>query len=221
MSSDDHLQRLLYDGPTRGENSLDGWDLRVEEGASPQLARMVSIHESFHGQLNDSTAMGTLLHGLAWVVRNRPEDDALRGRLHGPVSRCRQLHEAYATWLSLLVVAEGRPDTGLLGGDPRYLGWFERADGLTGDLRGGYLRYHAVAAGLRATMQGRELHVALERGLHRLSLSELPAASAPDALIRQLCASRRSVVASRSSRRQARTISSSARESWSARPSSL
>ena len=187
---DDHLWRLLFDGEARGESSLDGWELRLPSSTDPRTARMVSMHELFHGQLNDSSAMGTLLHGLAWVLRSRPDDPSLQALLRGLVGRCRHVHEAWATWASLSLVGEGAPAVELLAGNPRYLAWFDRADALAGSLRGGYLRYHAVAAGLRATMQGIELQVALDRGLDRLRLSDLPAAHAPDALLRQLLARR-------------------------------
>lgn len=182
----DDLSRLLFEGDARGENSLDGWELRVAPGTDPRVARMVSLHETFHGQLNDSSAMGTLLHGLAWVVRNRPDAPHLEALLRGLVGRCRNVHETYATWLSLLVVGQGQPATELLAGNALYSSWFRRGEQLAGELRGGYLRYHAVSAGLRACMQGEEIRTVLDRGLDQVRLADLPAARAPDALFRHL-----------------------------------
>lgn len=184
----DDLDALLFEGAARGESTLDGWELRLPGGTDARVARMVSLHETFHGQLNDTSAMGTLLHGLAWVVRNRKDDVALRTLLEGLIGRCRHLHEAYATWLSLHVVGRGQPPLELLDGNERYLAWFARANAVASGLHGPYLRYHAVAAALRACMQGPDLAIALDRGLDRLRLADLPAAAAPDALFRQLAA---------------------------------
>lgn len=161
----DHLTRLLFDGEARGEHRFEGWDLEVGPNTAPRYARMVGIHESLHAQLNDSTAYGSLLHALAWVVRNRPEDPRWGRRLRALVARCRQVHESYATYLSLLVVGEGQPATDLLAGNALYEGYLQVASDLTGSLRGAYLRYHAVAASLRACMQGNLPAVVLERGL--------------------------------------------------------
>jgi S1-C subfamily serine protease len=106
--------------------SFDRWSASRRSGAADSPgSRLVTMHEALHVVLNETTAFGAML--LACQVLDRTEGAAYRAHLLRLVSYCRRVHEAYATFLSLGLVAG---DQSYLPGDSRYQRWYRDASDL-------------------------------------------------------------------------------------------
>ena len=55
------------------------WSVQMGANATDRLSQVVSIHEFFHNELNNTTVYGTLLQGYAFLSRlSHPERRALK-----------------------------------------------------------------------------------------------------------------------------------------------
>jgi len=70
---DDHLDVLIFAGGAEAIDSgqyADGqWEVSTVGKATNAAARMVTLHEIMHAELNDSTAWGSLFHAYAALAR--------------------------------------------------------------------------------------------------------------------------------------------------------
>jgi hypothetical protein len=131
IADDDHLLGPLLRGESAGGsgayNSYDLWSTSLRRGdAGSTGARLVTVHEALHASLNDTTAFGILL--AACAVLARTEDGGYQGALERLVGYCRTVHESFATFTSLWLVADG--DGAFLQGYPRYQRWYKDASDL-------------------------------------------------------------------------------------------
>jgi hypothetical protein len=126
LEDEEHLFGALLHGESSGGsgryNNLDQWSVSLS-GQESVGARLVTVHEALHVVLNDSTATGIRL--AACAVLARAEGDQYVQTLKRLVSQCRGVHEAFATFESLWLVALG--DRSYLQAYPRYLSWYKDA----------------------------------------------------------------------------------------------
>ncbi len=158
-----------------------GWWIDAS-GADAGSVELASAHESNHRQLAASTAFGNLTLVLDELA-DAAGDDNVRQTVVDLVSVSEATHEAFATWAS--VTALGRP-VDALAGHPGYLVHWRAAARLVAGLPSPYLRLHGVHALARACMQGDVARIALDVGLDRLVLADIPRALRPDDRFRHL-----------------------------------
>ncbi|RJO66523.1 MAG: hypothetical protein C4523_12260 [Myxococcales bacterium] len=182
---DDLLLKGRDDQPS-GRNRLFTWDLlTLGESVSDQAA-LVSLHESLHSTLTDTTAYGSLLHVYADLAGRLPEEKIFLRTFRALLDRCRITHESYATYLSMMIMGQGKPDTGLLENYPDYLRYYRIGEVLGNGFSGSYLRHSAAAAALRLCMQGTAAETALVRGLRDFRLSDIRHRDYPDQRLKAL-----------------------------------
>jgi hypothetical protein len=129
MDSSDLVTALLHsevDSGAGAYNSFDRWSTTLRGDASSDGARLVTVHEALHAALNDTTAFGVLLAVCA--VLGQVAGDEYEAALRRLVGQCRGVHEAFATFQSLWLVAGG--DMSYLSGYPRYQRWYQDASDL-------------------------------------------------------------------------------------------
>jgi hypothetical protein len=61
-------------------------------------ARMITLHEIMHAELNDSTAWGSLFHAYAALARYAPRPGDFREASLDVIGACRRSHEVFATY---------------------------------------------------------------------------------------------------------------------------
>jgi hypothetical protein len=131
-------------------NSFDRWSTSLRGDAGSEGAKLVTVHEALHAALNDTTAFGVLL--AACAALEQAGGGAPEGVLKRLVGQCRGVHEAFATFESLWLVADG--DVSYLSGYPRYQRWYKDASDLVplpDHMRRKEMMLEAAA---RACMQG-------------------------------------------------------------------
>lgn len=159
----------------------DRRDVRLYATASRREQLLVSIHEHLHHELQWSTVWGTLsaMSGLLAEAGVFPE--RLGQVSHAANSAAREVHEVFATTVSVgvLGVEEGRL---LLTGNDAYTGYLERGLELGGPIAAApwQFRESAVQMLLRLLMQPAELADVAERGFGALRLRDLEASARPD-----------------------------------------
>ncbi|MFI6551190.1 hypothetical protein ACIBO9_48975 [Streptomyces prunicolor] len=164
-------------GETRGAyNSHDAWTVHLGESTvTSPAARLVTVHEVQHAALNDCTSYGIALAVYAVLAL---DDDRQRAALQRLVTWCRAVHEAFATYQSLSLVADGDP--ALLAGYPSYQRHYKAAANLAQHTRHRRLQELAVETTARVCMQTPALQRLLEAGLSPESTSEIPRFERPD-----------------------------------------
>ncbi|MGW2520356.1 hypothetical protein ACWC09_25705 [Streptomyces sp. NPDC001617] len=175
-----HLFDSLLHGAARDArgayNSHDAWTLHLgESAATSRAARLVTVHEVQHAALNDCTSYGIALAVYAVLAL---DDDRQRAALKRLVTWCRAVHEAFATYQSLCLVADGDP--GLLTGYPAYQRYHKAAVALTQHTAHQRLRELAVETTARVCMQTPALQRLLEDGLSPEATSGIPRYERPD-----------------------------------------
>ena len=183
------LRALLLEGEaeaSRGAYEPVAWQVVLRDDSRSDRARFVSLHESFHADLNDSTAFGTLLHLVAYLVRSGAET-RYAALLDDLILACRRTHECFATSLALLVMeASGADGQLLLDAYPAYRHHAAVGEELVRAFRGRWLRYHAVTAATRACMQSSVVARIAAVGLGSFTAADLLRLERPDERLRLL-----------------------------------
>lgn len=157
-------------------NSFDRWSISLRSDAGSAGAKLVTVHEALHAALNDTTAFGVLL--AARVALDQAGGGGPDGVLKRLVGQCRGVHEAFATFESLWLAADG--DMSYLSGYPRYQRWYKDASDLVplpDHLRRKEMMLEAAA---RACMQGPVLIRITSGGPLSGSAWACPASERPD-----------------------------------------
>jgi len=150
------LEALLLEGdPTQSEGlyRLDHWAVRLGCDPRSAQAKMATLHEMYHGLLNDSTAYGTLLHVAGLLVRQQPSVPHFASLLRSLLDGARGTHETYATYSSVFVVGHGRCDPTLVDAYPGYPGYLADALEIAGTMPNPVLGFQLVQSVTRAAMQ--------------------------------------------------------------------
>jgi hypothetical protein len=104
---------------------------RIED---PKIERMVSLHESFHHDLNVSTSFGMALTGWAMLgLRDGKREVEWMMQMMAALKEARGVHERFATFLSLTVIMEeyGGQVEHYLDDHGPYLGYYRDLERLT------------------------------------------------------------------------------------------
>ncbi|WNV85335.1 hypothetical protein [Umezawaea sp. Da 62-37] len=171
--ADDHLARLLFDGPVGSGRYTPTAGARVRlTGRDEVLDAIVHLHEVHHCALNDGTAWGVLLHALARVP-GRPLGDFL--------DVARKTHETFATYSSTKTVeAHYGPSHGVLDAYPAYAPLHDGMTALLAGVQGANRKLTVVTALARVCMQSPVLEFAVDRGVDAISLADVRAVDLPD-----------------------------------------
>lgn len=165
--------------------SFDGRDARhLHAYAVPpgEAQLLVSLHEHLHHELQWSTAWGLLSAMSGLLAEGGVDPERL-----APVStfsnrRARNVHEVFATTISVgvLGVQQGQK---LLAGNRRYLRFLAQGLSLGGDSSRWPWQFRESAAQmlLRSLMQPRELLAVADTGFEGLALDRITHIAAPDA----------------------------------------
>lgn len=77
------------------------WSVKLED-PTQTTARIISSHEYWHNDLNNITGYGALLIAYAILSAEKSDkSDFYKKTLGQLVERCKVVHEAYATWMSI------------------------------------------------------------------------------------------------------------------------
>lgn len=125
-----------------------GWRVRDLAATSPEIARLVSIHEGFHKSLDDTSSFGGYLATLA-ALSEGTHDPRWMALLEQGRAASRWTHEVFATTSAILVCL--RP-LGPIDGYPDYDRYVAYASRLVGD-HSAWIAFLAIDAGARACMQ--------------------------------------------------------------------
>lgn len=150
------LRALLLDGDrqvSEGVNRFDHWAVRLECDPRSPRARMATLHEMYHGLLNDSTAYGAVLHVAALLARLAPDDDAVLDRLDALIGGALETHETYATYSAAFVASRGVVDRALIAPYAGYDRYLERALTMAGAMANPVIGFQMVQSMCRAAMQ--------------------------------------------------------------------
>ncbi len=150
------LEALLLEGdPTQSEGlyRFDHWAVRLGCDPRSAQARMATLHEMYHGLLNDSTAYGTLLHVAGLLVREQPSVPHYASLLACLLDGARDTHETYATYSSVFLVGRGRCDPTLVDAYPGYPSYLTNALEIAGTMPNPLLGFQLVQSVTRAAMQ--------------------------------------------------------------------
>ncbi|MFD9735219.1 hypothetical protein [Umezawaea sp. NPDC059074] len=171
--AEDHLARLLFDGPVGSGRYTPTGGARVRlTGRDEVLDAIVYSHEVHHCALNDGTAWGVLLHALARVP-GQPLGDFL--------DVARRTHETFATYSSTKTVeAHFGPSPGVLDAYPAYVPLHDGMTALLAGVEGANRKLTVVTALARACMQSPVLDTVVDRGVDAISLADVRAADLPD-----------------------------------------
>ena len=74
----------------RGRYANGQWEVATAGRATDPAARMVTLHEIMHAELNDCTAWGSLFHAYATLARYAPDPGAFREVSLSVIEACRR-----------------------------------------------------------------------------------------------------------------------------------
>lgn len=175
----------------RAHGAYDHFSWRIYSGprAIALDSTAASLHELFHSELDQSTDFGTALCCVAQVVRacadaDRPSFQRLLTRL---LMVCQTTHEAYATYMSSLLLAEPGPSEPppnvALGAYKRF---WQVGVSLTNGLTSRFLRFHTAMTAVKLAMQAPICERILTLGLDQFSSRDVARVYWPDERLRHL-----------------------------------
>lgn len=149
-------QPLLDGDPRVGEGVYGphtGWAVRLGPQPHSDNARLVSLHESYHGTLNDSTSYGAMLHVASRFFKADPSNENMSAFFNATSKESTETHELYATYASLYVVSKGQPITSLLLPYNDYQEFFQTAINISSTLPNSLMRFLFIQSACRCCMQ--------------------------------------------------------------------
>ncbi|HIO96841.1 MAG TPA: hypothetical protein EYG71_02835 [Leucothrix sp.] len=170
------LYDLLIEGNERPEGKYNHatWEISTKGEVDTDAALVTSVHEAMHDQLNNSTAYGLILIVIAHLVREKAVDNR---HLHNLVNNCRNSHEIFATYTSLLIVSKKKILTDLIKDSyPCYLTFVKQAQFLMPGIEKNHLQYPIINSLIRICFQNPKLPDYLEQD----NLLNIAPADCPD-----------------------------------------
>jgi hypothetical protein len=156
------------------------WDLALAGDTTSVNWQMVSLHEMYHADLDSTTDYGSLLCVYAQLRQTCGESSEAAAVHRGLLFNCRQTHETYATYASMLTIADSGFDDWKSYPIRDYAAYAQIGLGLCRGLKGRFFRFHAALTALRLCMQAPVTDMALDVGLNTFRLRHLPPAQLPD-----------------------------------------
>ena len=176
----DHLYLTHPTGTNSGSYDQIEWSSRIRTAARSPQARIVTVHEMLHSDLNNSTGFGTILIVLADICRKNPENIEYREILKKLVHRCRTVHEVFATTGGFILLDEESVTEELLQFYPDYLRYHQIGLSLCRPFKGFTLRYNSLYSVVRACMHSNAVAHVLQKGFDKFRLTDLRATDCPD-----------------------------------------
>lgn len=159
------------------------WSVDFGTDATHRLAQVLSIHEFFHSELNNTTVYGCLLQSYAYLSRGKSAyKNTFKRILSDLVQQCRQAHEIYATWLSITVFSHHTDDKisqQVLLGNEVYLTYYQLGNDLVNELPSLYLRQQVLTACIRFCFQSQALAQTILSNLTDFTLASVRSAEFP------------------------------------------
>lgn len=148
-------------GARSGSYNQLQWSIRPGNDYTNLEARIISIHEFLHNELNNITGYGFLLQAYAYLSREKcGKQEFYQDLLCDLVGNCREAHEAYATWTGFTVFKRSDDDdieTRILEGNHEYLAYYNKADCLARGFESLFIKQQVVSAGIRFCFQGKKI----------------------------------------------------------------
>lgn len=188
----DDLEGLFFDtDKTKGQYMFSSWEVQPGKGSDSENRRMVSLHESHHAALNDQTAFGGLMHCIHYLGINGHQQEQHTKTLIALVNSCRTIHECYATYISLLFVANTLDKylpqrERLLEGYDTYVDYYQAMAQICLPFQGAFLQFHACSSVARICMQSRSIETFLDVGPDQFTFGDIRAKDQPDERFRIL-----------------------------------
>lgn len=175
---------LLIDGheeSASGKYNHFDWTLRVKGDTGDWTAKIASIHETCHADLNHSTAFGLLLVSLSYLAREEGTETQFNQTLRALTESCRNTHEIYATFISLVVAKDLKITVKEFEKTfPLYETYLVQADDLLVGINSRFVRMHALAGLIKLCFQTPIIVSILEGGLSNFSVGKFRAQEYPD-----------------------------------------
>lgn len=176
LHSDDNLYKLLTSSESRPEGAYNHatWDIQTRGEVDSDAALITSVHEAMHDHLNNSTAYGLLLIVTAHLAREEVIDNSKLVQL---VNACRNAHEIFATYSSLLIVSQETILFDVIQQDyPAYSKYVHLAQFLLQGVDKNHLQYPIINSLIRVCFQ----NPALVQHLQQETLFTLKPEDSPD-----------------------------------------
>lgn len=190
MFKDDDLLKLLFESNTaQGIFNQLNWDSQLESDYTSTQSELISLHESYHNELNNASIYGVLLQFYAFLGRSNEQCQTI---LKGLVKNCRISHEVYATcmscWLMNQVAKRKVEETEKLIIDlPQYIFYLRLGNHLTRDFSGAFLKEQALSAIIYFVFnRGNIMDKVLFNRIKGFKTNTLRSASYPDAILERI-----------------------------------
>lgn len=164
MFKNQDLYQLLFnpdqDAPS-GSFDHRTWNTYSGIESESTLVQLTSLHEGFHNELNNLTLYGSALQIFAHLAQYHKENKYHRV-INGLVSRCKQAHEIYATFLSCSVISNGFDrsidiEKNLLQNHQSYISYYRQGLHLVKSFNGSYLQELALGSIIISCFQDKDL----------------------------------------------------------------
>lgn len=183
MIDNDIISLLIQGESTSGSFNHASWQIKNVVDSASSAARLTSIHESLHNELNQATAYGLVLQIIAYLSRETQEE-RYQKLLADLVKRCRTTHEIYATYLSTIIVTNTKDNhitvETLLAPYPDYFPYYSNGVYLTKYFNGRYLKQHALLSLIRICFQSTTIINYFVEHLAAPQLGKIPFQEFPD-----------------------------------------
>lgn len=186
----------LFDLLISGRESNKGlcghldWKLFLSEVSSVRNpASLASLHESLHYSLNNSTAYGNLLMVFAYLARET-NNDKYSKILISLTNNCRQVHEIYATYTSLLAIQssgyQGFEEDTFYQDYPDYERYVIQAESLLPERTSRLFKMLALESLVKACLQNPNFYNSCLPDIDQFSVSKMRYKEYPDSRLRAL-----------------------------------
>ncbi|NQE35558.1 hypothetical protein [Microcoleus asticus] len=195
MQSDySRLVELLISGQSASKGSYDhlNWKLILDGGESnPTFAQLTSLHESLHYALNHSTVYGNILIAIAYLARETQNHEYLE-LLRALTNNCRESHEIYATYTSLLAFQASENHSlnreTFIDQYPEYKKYINQAESLLPQRASIFLKIIALESIIKACLQNPIFYAVCLPNIRDFSVAKIRTKHYPDSRLRLISA---------------------------------
>jgi hypothetical protein len=188
MSDKDDYKNLRFNSSLEisgGQYNHRIWSTFGGSESKSTSVQLISLHESFHNELNNVSLYGNVLIAFAHLS-NYNKDSHFENVLNRLVSQCRNAHEIYATFQSCSVISsqldqDQSVEKHLLKDNPEYLNYYNQGLHLSRSFKGAYLRELALGAIVISCFQDGDFIETIGNGLDMFKLNHVRSRTLPDA----------------------------------------
>lgn len=184
------LVELLISGQSASKGSYDhlNWKLILDGGESnPTFAQLTSLHESLHYSLNHSTVYGNILIAVAYLARETQNHEYLEILL-ALTNNCRESHEIYATYTSLLAFQASKNHSlnreNFIAQYPEYKKYINQAERLLPQRSSIFLKIIALESLIKSCLQNPIFYTVCLPKFRDFSISKIRHKHYPDSRLR-------------------------------------